>query len=486
MVRIYIKGSKLVFKDDTNTQIDNYHSIDNIEVERDFTRFIFYRKSDNKLLYDYAFADILDESGVAYASSDVFLNYLTITAISQSQEVTFKDSANFDAFSRMRVSQSHSLFDSQFTYNLQPLLFEQIANGTGATIVHDTTNRNALFTFASTPTGGKVVIQSYEHFRYTSGKGQLILMTFNLKGGVANVVKFAGYSDGTEGMEFRLNGTTPQLCILSTTDVGNQIINQADWNLDKLDGTGLSGITLDVTKSQILVIDFQALYVGRVRMGFDIDGQIVYAHEFNNANTKINNYIKTANLPLRCGMTCTSTVSTTMNFSCSTVIQENGAGSNEGYDFTAEGTVTAGSGVRTHVLSIQPKLTFNSIQNRVKFILEDFNVLVTGTNPVKWELVLGDAITGTTTFLDVNSTYSGFQYNTLGTTSGTPAIVIASGYVSATNQSRGVTSTTVPFKYPITLDSAGAVRNIGRLSLLVTGIGGTSACRASINWKEIR
>lgn len=401
-------------------------------------------------------------------------------------EIKFKDSANFDAFSRLRVSQSHSLFDSQFTYNLQPLLFEQITNGTGATITHDTTNRNALMTFASTPTGGKAIMQSFEHFRYTSGKGQLILMTFNLNGGVANVIKFAGYSDGTEGMEFRLNGTTPQLCLLSTTDVGNQIINQSSWNLDKFDGTGASGITLDVTKSQILVIDFQALYVGRVRMGFDIDGQIRYAHEFDNANTKINNYIKTANLPLRCGMTCTGTVSTTMNFSCSTVIQENGAGSNEGYNFTAEGTVIAGSGTRTHILSIQPKLTFNSIINRVKFILEDFNLLVTGTNPVKWELVLGDSITGTTTFLDVNPTYSGFQYNTLGTTSGNPSIVIASGYVAASAQSRGQVNSTVPFKYPITLDSAGAVRSMGRLSLLVTGIGGTSSCIANINWKEIR
>jgi hypothetical protein len=36
------------------------------------------------------------------------------------------------------------------------------------------------------------------------------------------------------------------------------------------------------------------------------------------------------------------------------------------------------------------------------------------------------------------------------------------------------------------LNAAGAVRANGTITLLVTGIGGTSACRAIMNWKEIR
>ena len=41
-------------------------------------------------------------------------------------------------------------------------------------------------------------------------------------------------------------------------------------------------------------------------------------------------------------------------------------------------------------------------------------------------------------------------------------------------------------RYPIALDRAGAVRANGTLSVLVTGIGGTSTCRTSINFKELR
>jgi hypothetical protein len=53
----------------------------------------------------------------------------------------------------------------------------------------------ALLTFASTPTGGLSYMQSYEHFRYTSGNSQLIFATFNFIAAVANTIKFCGYSD---------------------------------------------------------------------------------------------------------------------------------------------------------------------------------------------------------------------------------------------------------------------------------------------------
>lgn len=451
----------------------------------------FYDTSSDQVLPDrdgYNFTEITDVNGKFFASiselSDWIANNTGDRKSNDGMKVLFDDSANFDAFSRLRTSQSKGLFDSQFTYDLQPLLFEQITSG--GTIVHDTTNRNALMTFNASVAGSKTVMQTYEHFRYTSGKSQLVMMTFNMLEAISNVVKFAGYNDGNEGIEFRLNGLIPEMAILSTTEVGNQVVTQANWNLDKLDGTGASRILFDISKAQILVLDFQALYVGRVRVGFDIDGKIYYVHEFRNANNTLTNYLKTANLPLRCGMTCSDVATTTMNFICSTVMQEDGSGNSEGYDFSANGSVTAGNGTRTHILSVQPKLTFNAIQNRSKFILENFNILVTGISPIKWELCLGTTLSGTTAFNDANATYSAYASNTLGTLSGNPLIVVASGFVGASAQAKGEVNTTVPFKYPITLDASGAVRELGRLTLLVTGLGGTSACQASINWKEIR
>lgn len=392
-----------------------------------------------------------------------------------------------DAFGRLRTSSPSSLFDAQLTYDLQPLLFEQKTNGTGATVAHDATNRMALMTFASTPTGGLSYMQSYEHFRYRAGHSQLAYITFIMGAGVTNVLKFAGYSDGSNGIEFQLNGTTKQFTLYSDTGKGDETVAQSSWNVDKLDGTGSSGLTLDTSKVQILVIDFQALYAGRVRVGFDIQGAFIVAHEFKHANVIAFPYIQTANLPVRCGMSCTGTVSATMNFLCCTVQSENGTSVQEGFSFTQDtGAITAASGARTHALSIQPKTTFNSITNRTRFILENVALLVTGANPVHWELCLGDVITGTTTFNDVNTTYSATQYNTAGTTSGTPAIILACGFVPASNQLKGAERLSAELKFPITLDIAGAARVNGRLTLLLTGIGGTSVCYGAISWAEIR
>ncbi len=402
------------------------------------------------------------------------------------QVVSIGDSANLDSFSRLRVSEPSFVFDAQFTYDLHPLLFEQITANSGAAIAHNTTDRNVDLSFTNTPTGGSSIMQSFEHFRYQSGRSQLVFVTFNLVEAVANVKKFAGYSDGANGIEFQADGTTIQIARLSDTTEGDSIITQANWNIDKLDGTGPSKITLDISKTQILVIDLQALYVGRVRVGLDINGSIIYFHEFKHANILASPYIQTANLPIRCGMTCTGTVSTSMKFICCSVLSEGGEVELGGYSLSQEGTVTAGNNTKTHLLSIRPRTTFNSITNRSKVILESIEILVTGNQSIFWELCVGQAISGTTSFINVNSTYSAIEYNTLGTISGSPTIVLASGYSASTNTSKSVTSAKTSNRYPITLNAAGNVRSLGTLSLIVTGIGGTSAVRAVLNWKELR
>jgi hypothetical protein len=401
-------------------------------------------------------------------------------------EVSFKDSPNLDAFSRLRASNPVTLFDAQMTYDLNPLLFEQVTNGSGATITHDATNRCALMTFSSTATGGKAYLQSYEYIRYQPSKSQLVFMTYNFIEHKANTLKFTGLGDANNGLFLESNGTGFQFKIYSDTTNGDQTELQANWNLDKLDGTGASGLTLAVDKTNILIIDFQALYAGRVRFGFDIGGQVVYAHEFTHANEVAYPYIQSANLPVKAGMTCTGTVSTTMNHICCAVVSEGGTDETVGYEFSQEGTATAGSGVRTHLLSVRPKTTFNSITNHSKIGVIEVDVLVTGNNPVLWELCIGQAISGTTTYNDINNTYSSMEYNTAGSLAGNPSVVIDSGYVSASNQTKGTTSMTLTQRYPITLDSSGAVRNLGTLTLLVTGIGNSSACRGLIKFREIR
>ena len=404
------------------------------------------------------------------------------------QDVAIRDGANLDAFSRLRVSNPLILHNSQFTYDLAPIIYQPITNGSGATVTYDSTNRYGLMTFSSTPTGGKAYMQTYEYLPYQPGRSQLIFVTFNMIAAVANTLKFAGYSDGTNGIEFQLNGTTKQFTIYSGTGSGNQTVTQSSWNLDKLDGTGASGITLDISKVQILVIDIQALYAGRVRIGFDLNGTIVYAHEFLHANNITPPYLQSANLPVRCGMTCTATVSTTMYFLCSAVISEGGSEDINVYGYTFQqdsGPISITTG-GTHMLSLRPRTTFNSISNRSRVAFIDVEIFNSGNQPIQWQLCIGQGISGTTTYNNVNASYSSSEYNILGTLSGSPTIVIDGGYVPSTGSGKTMVNTAIISRYPITLDAAGLQRALGTLTLKATSLSGTQTVYASIKFREIR
>jgi len=405
--------------------------------------------------------------------------------------ISSTNSDQLDAFSNTRTADPTFVADGQLTYDLQPLLYEQITAGDG-TIVHDATERAARLRInTATGSGDQAIMQQFQPARYQAGRAQEIFITFNFNDntGVNLLRRFAEYGDGDNAIGFDLGGaggpTTKSFYIIKNgLSTG---IAQAVWNIDPLDGTGPSGITLDTSKTQILVISIQALYVGEVRLGFDIDGDIIWCHEFKHANVETTPYIQTANLPVRVGMESLGATLTDddMLFVCSCVLSRGGQERIAGFDFSVKGQVTAASGARTHLLSVRPKTTFNSITNRVEFVLEDISLLNTGTNPIYWELCLGQALTAAS-YSDSNSNYSSFEYAEAETLSGSPEVVFASGFTGAANNTEVAINQAITNRYPISLDASGSPRDLGTLTLLVTGLGGTSACQGQIHWKELR
>jgi len=410
--------------------------------------------------------------------------------------VTIKDSANLDAFSRLRVSNPLNIFSNQFTYDLSPLVFEQYSSDPAKCYVtHDGTNRLADIIFSNNANvGDYIYMQSYEYIPYQPGRSQLVFITFNMfpNGSINNdSLKIAGLSDGVNGFEFQYDGNmvSPAFAVYSTTAAGSQIVQQGSWNLDPLTGAGPSGLSLDLTKPQILVIDFQALYVGRVRMGFDIDGTIIYCHEFLNCNASlIYPYIATANLPIRVGMySLVANISDDMHFICCSVASEGGSEDAQrfGYTFTASTPLITTNTYR-HIMSVQPSLTFNGIQNRTKLILTEIDIINTGNRPAQWYLGI-NAILNTPTWNTADPIYSAFEYDYSASFTTTPQTIIDSGYAPSGGGSRSSSvGSIISSKYPITLDAAGFQRNLGTLSIAAEGLGGATDLYATLKWKEIR
>jgi hypothetical protein len=86
-----------------------------------------------------------------------------------------------------------------------------------------------------------------------------------------------------------------------TTDVP---VAQTDWNQDKLNGTGSSGMTLDVTKSNLYWIDYQHIGGGRIRWGVYYLGERVVCHEMYMENKASHNAVSNPNRPICWALKC--------------------------------------------------------------------------------------------------------------------------------------------------------------------------------------
>lgn len=255
------------------------------------------------------------------------------------------DSPSIDAFGRWRVAAPETLFDSKQIFNNQPLYWDdQEVSGASTTSTHSVNTASSAMGVAGT-TAGKRVRQTYMRFNYQPGKSQLILCTGTLQksGGGTGITRAFGYFDDKNGLFLQDKEGTIQLVKrgFMTGSAVDTEVDQVNWNLDKLDGTGASGITLDFTKSQILYIDFEWLGVGRVRMGFVVDGKIYYAHEFNHANNLSGVYMSTPNLPIRYEIENDGTGgAATLEHICSSVISEGGLQKNGTLEHVESNKVT--------------------------------------------------------------------------------------------------------------------------------------------------
>jgi hypothetical protein len=235
---------------------------------------------------------------------------------------------NTDAFGRLRVSQPYTLFDSQQRYAADNQFDTSTVNGASTTFL---TNESSVQMSVAATTNSQAVRQTFRSMSYQPGKGLLVLATFAMNTPTANIRQRVGYFNTQNGVFFQANGTTLSMVMRSDslptpgTPSDIRTVNQADWNGDKLDGTGASGITLDPSKTQIFWCDFEWLGVGSVRTGFVINGQYIVCHTFNNANDIGSVYMTTAILPVRYEITnLSNAVTASMKQICSTVISEGG------------------------------------------------------------------------------------------------------------------------------------------------------------------
>lgn len=335
-----------------------------------------------------------------------------------------------DAFDRLRVSEPTELFSTACEFNSQPLFYENVVTGGLASYNAFTVSEDL-----SVSGSGQSVIRQSRYIRYRPGKSQQIFVTGNFSGLQVGVTKRIGYFDDDTQVESTGDGVffevdpTGIFAVRRTSTSGTMTDNrvpQASWNVDRLDGTGPSGVTLDLTRFQVCVFDFGWLGAAVVRWGFVLDGRLIIVHEEFPSNSLTVPFMRHPSLPVRWEIVGgVGTVVGSMSATCASVQSEGGFNTLGVKRSVSRGgtALTLSATTLRPLLSIRLRAGFR----RGTLSPDAFSILANGSSPADYEVLVL-----------VNATLTGATFTAPGTAGGgqcseavefdTDATAVSGGY----------------------------------------------------------
>jgi hypothetical protein len=385
-------------------------------------------------------------------------------------------------FGEFRVANPYTLADLNFRYEIDPREFGT-STATGGTVTYVSASATARLAVTAS-SGSRARLRTHTFFRYQSGKTLAAAMTlYHDNAGLANQTRRWGIYDDNDGLFFRLTSTTLDLVRRSSTSGApvDTPIARASWNGDKLDGTGPSGITLNLTFANIYEIHYQWLGAGTV--SFFINGILV--HKLRNANTLSVPYMRTGQLPIQWEVVNTgaSVIAGINAICCSAKVL--GGDDPPQYTFGARNVadITVPATERP-ILSIRPRLTYPAaIENRM-LVLPKIATVKTEGSRAGWSIILNATLTGFS-WNNVNAN-SGVEFD-VASTSFTGGEVIYNGFLPNNNAGGEVYLSDIftVLGRKLRRDAFAATTD----TLTITGYNeaaGTTNMRASISWGEVR
>jgi hypothetical protein len=347
------------------------------------------------------------------------------------------DSPSIDAFGKWRVSQPTTLFDGKQIVDSGSFYFD-IKTISGSTVTWNSGSAQSTFKVTNT-SGSRAIKQTKRIFVYQPGKSQQIICTGKFGTKIDGIKKSIGSFDDNDGYFFQTSGSSFGVVLRKTINSvkTDTFISQSTWNLDKMNGLGPSGNTLDITKAQIYTMDYEWLGVGRVRYGVVQKGILIYVHEINNYNSLDTVYLRNPNLPIRYEMSThkNTTTGSLMTQICSTVISEGGFdNTGKRVVITSNNGATIGASQYDAVLFIR----YNSSTSKgAQIIPEQLDLLIkpgnSSTFAGRWELLVNPTVTNAVTYNNASgSVVTQVAVVAVGNIITNPGTIIATGYFAGT------------------------------------------------------
>lgn len=311
--------------------------------------------------------------------------------------VKYSDSPNLDAFGRLRVSNITSLLELTHVYSKQPLLVDEVTAGTATSVWNQT---NAEVAMSVTSGGDYVIRQTIQSAIYQPGKGQLFEASFSDFNIQTNVIKRVGYFTSTtastynsvfDGFFLESNGIDNTISF-QIWKSGNSIYSAATstWDNSQIDVT-----TIDWSKTNLMLVDFQWLGVGRVRFGLNLSGNTYIFGNSSGTNNLNDIYMSSPNKPIRYEIRSSGNAGT-FNQICSQVSMEGSLNSLNIPVFVANPNVVTLSTANTKYPIIGLKM--GTGYESISLIMRYLNILNTSNDNYITTLEINPTISGSYTF----------------------------------------------------------------------------------------
>jgi len=340
------------------------------------------------------------------------------------------NNASGDAFGRFRVSNPATLYAQKFLYSKSDdIFFDEELSGVASTSVHDPANACVDMDVGAT-SGDFVIRQSKQRINYQAGKSQLFFFTGLMEAQTGTTKRIGCFQGGIvtpfavlDGICFETVGSDYYVKIYKGGAAAFSAIQSA-WNLDTLDGTGPSGLTLDDSKCQIFVIDYEWLGVGRVRMGFNINGMTVYVHEFLNSNNVTDVYMRSPNRPVRYELRSTGSNGSLKQICCS--VQSEGGQTPAGLVASIRNPSNISI---SNSFELLKAIRLKSDHLDATVLLEKISTIAVSNGNYEYVVCWNPVIGGTETWVDVPGAAIQ-EWTGNGSNAITPSLVIDGGFTS--------------------------------------------------------
>jgi hypothetical protein len=205
----------------------------------------------------------------------------------------------FSNNNRFKISPFQTVFFNTFQYGKETDVWDERVVGV-ATATWNQYSSNVTMQVGVT-TGSKVIRQTKHVMRYIPGRPATLAFAIRLDTPQVGIRRRFGLFDDNNGAYFEDNGGTYSYVIRTSTSgiTTERRVTRDNWNGEKFDGSGWTGVTADPTKQQMISINYEWYGAGTVDFNWLMKGETINSHTFDNSNILDRVWCSTPFLPIR-------------------------------------------------------------------------------------------------------------------------------------------------------------------------------------------